>query len=95
MPVLLYRYFENMRLVFCGMKKHLRRGGHVALVVGHNHTTLGGVRIDIDTPGMLAQLADHTGYASIERMPLQAYQRYGMHQRNAVAKEEILFFKKR
>jgi SAM-dependent methyltransferase len=94
-PVLLYRYFENMRKVFCGMKGHLKRGAHVALVVGHNHTTLGGTRIDIDTPGMLAQLAEHTGYASIERMPLQAYQRYGMHQRNAVAKEEILLFKKR
>jgi site-specific DNA-methyltransferase (cytosine-N4-specific) len=95
MPVLLYRYFENMRRVFCGMKLHLKRGAHVALVVGHNHTTLGGTRIDIDTPGMLGQLAEHTGYASIERMPLQAYQRYGMHQRNAVAKEEILFFRKR
>jgi len=95
MPVLLYRYFENMRSVFCGMKGHLKRGARVALVVGHNHTTLGGTRIDIDTPGMLAELAEHTGYASIERMPLQAYQRYGMHQRNAVAKEEILFFKKR
>src|SRR5205823_2452497 len=67
MPPLLYRYFANMFRVFLGMKKNLRRGARGAFVIGHNHTTLGGTRIDIDTPALLGSLAEHAGYGSIER----------------------------
>ncbi len=64
-----------------------------ALVVGHNHTILGGNRYDIDTPKHLASLAKNVGWILTETIPLQTYRRFGFHVTNAVAAETLLILR--
>lgn len=89
-PGLLYRYFSFMRESFRSVFNELKPGAPYALVVGHNHTTLGGQRIDIDTPSHLAALAESVGWNLVDIIPLQTYQRYGYHAENAVAAESLI-----
>lgn len=94
LPQLLYRYFYDMRRMFAKVQQSLKPGAHFALIVGHNHTTIGGVRTDIDTPAMLGPVGASEGLKLAESMPLEAYQRYGLHMNNAVQKESLLIFQK-
>lgn len=89
-PVLLYRYFASMMRSFRAIRGNMRSGAPFALIVGHNHTVLGGVRYDIDTPAHLASLASHCGWTVEETIPLQTYRRYGYHMNNAVSAESLL-----
>lgn len=89
-PGLLYRYFAGMAASFRGTRSVMRDGAPYALVVGGNHTVLGGRRFDIDTPAHLAALAETNGWRTREILPLQTYQRYGYHMSNAVAKEAMV-----
>lgn len=89
-PSLLYRYLAGMRDSFLAIRSLLREGAPFFLIIGHNHTTLGGQRIDIDTPLLLALLGESTGFTVADRQVLQTYQRYGLHQKNAIGREELL-----
>lgn len=89
-PVLLYRYFEAMQRSFRAVRGLMRRRAPFALIVGHNHTVLGGVRYDIDTPSHLASLATAAGWTVEELIPLQTYHRYGYHMSNAVEAETLV-----
>jgi site-specific DNA-methyltransferase (cytosine-N4-specific) len=92
-PSLLYRYFASMKQSFVGVKKAMKKGAPFALVVGHNHTTLGGKRFDIDTPKHLADLAVSAGWIVEEMLPLQTYQRFGYHAANAVEAETLVLLR--
>jgi len=89
-PTLLYRYFAAMQASFKSIISQIKVGGKYYLVVGHNHTVLGGQRFDIDTPTHLASLARNTGWIVDEMIPLQTYQRWGYHSANAVAAETLV-----
>jgi site-specific DNA-methyltransferase (cytosine-N4-specific) len=89
-PMLLYRYFDLMGQTFKSVRKCFKSHGRFALIVGHNHTQLGGQRFDIDTPEHLASLAKHKGWEIEEVTPLQPYQRYGLHAANAVRAETLV-----
>ena len=89
-PVLLYRYFASMRNSLRAVRGVMRPDAPFALVVGHNHTVLGGARYDIDTPSHLVALAAQTGWRVDELMPLQTYRRYGYHVSNAVRVETLV-----
>lgn len=94
-PILLYRYFKSMADSMSGTFNVVRPNGKYALIVGHNHTTLGGNRFDIDTPAHLAEIASSVGWQVLEVMPLQAYQRYdGYHIGNAVSSESLIILEK-
>lgn len=93
-PLLLYRYMVGMRAMFRSVAAILKQKAPFALIVGHNHTVLGGRRIDINTPAILAELASTAGYDLQERMELQTYQRYGLHQKNAIGKEELIILRR-
>ena len=93
-PSLLYRYFAAMKANFRSVKGLMKAGAPYALIVGHNHTTIGGVRFDIDTPSHLANLAVSVGWHIDELMPLQTYRRYGYHVSNAVAAETLMILRK-
>ncbi len=71
----------------------MRPGAPFALIVGHNHTVLGGVRHEIDTPTHLAGLAADAGWTVEELLPLQTYRRYGYHVSNAVRRETLVIFR--
>ncbi len=92
-PALLYRYLVSMRSCFRAIRDVMRPGAPFALIVGHNHTTLGGVRYDIDTPAHLAAIAVDTGWSLEERLPLQTYRRYGYHVSNAVRNETLVILR--
>lgn len=89
-PLLLYRYFAGMAQVFSAVHPLMLKGGPFALIVGGNHTILGGVRFDINTPQHLAEIASSCGWTHAETVPLQTYQRYGYHMDNAVTAEAMV-----
>lgn len=89
-PLLLYRYFAGMAAVFRTLRPSMKDGAPFALIVGTNHTVLGGNRFDIDTPQHLAELAEANGWSHQESVPLQTYQRYGYHTGNAVTGEAMV-----
>lgn len=89
-PLLLYRYFVGMAEVFKSMQLCVKNGAPFALVVGSNHTVLGKVRFDINTPQHLAEIAQSCGWVHEETVPLQTYQRYGYHMSNAVSSEGLV-----
>lgn len=89
-PLLLYRYFDQMAQTFRAVSTRLKPDAPFALIVGHNHTVLDGRRFDIDTPKHLASLAESAGWSVSEITALQAYQRYGLHASNAVKAETLL-----
>lgn len=89
-PPLLCRYFVAMSYSFRAISSVMKPEGRFALIVGHNHTVLGGVRYDIDTPSHLASIAENAGWKVDELLPLQTYQRYGYHMSNAVEAETLV-----
>jgi SAM-dependent methyltransferase len=92
-PALLYRYFAAMRDSFTAIRRVLKPEAPFALIVGHNHTVLSGVRFDINTPMHLANLAGAVGWTVTELIDLQTYHRYGYHMSNAVAAETLVLLK--
>lgn len=89
-PSLLYRYLVDMRETFRSVATLLKPGASFFLIVGHNHTVLSGSRVDLDTPSLLSGLAPDSGLQVAERKPLDTYQRFGLHQKNAIVTEELL-----
>ena len=53
-PVLLYRYFVDMKKMFHNTYNLMKTGGKYGLIVGNNKTTIGGSRRVIDTPYLLS-----------------------------------------
>ena len=92
-PLLLYRYFVGMSQVFSSLHPLMKSGAPFALIVGGNHTTLGGKRFDINTPQHLADIASSCRWAHVETIPLQTYQRYGYHMDNAVSAEAMVILR--
>jgi len=92
-PTLLYRYLESMRDSFRAIRQAMKPGAPFALIVGHNHTVLGGLRHDIDTPAHLTSLAHDTGWTVEELVSLQTYRRYGYHVGNAVRAETLVILR--
>ncbi|MDG5816161.1 DNA methyltransferase [Chitinispirillales bacterium ANBcel5] len=89
-PVNLYRYFAQMQKMFKNVSRMLKSKAKYSLVVGHNHTTIGGNRFDINTPDLLRILAEANNWKLNEQIPLQTYKRYGLNQKNAVSKEDLI-----
>jgi len=94
LPPLLYRYFTDMGIAFKEVHRLLKKDKYFCLIVGHNHTMIGGARTDIDTPRLLSYLGKQIGFEIHEIMELEAYQRYGLNSSNAVQKESLIVFKK-
>lgn len=92
-PLLLYRYFSDMAQVFRTVRAVIKKNAPFALIVGSNHTTLGGKRFDIDTPRHLAELAHSNGWAPAEAIELETYQRFGYHMSNAVRRESLVILR--
>ena len=83
-----------MRDALRSVRDVLQPSAPFALIVGRNHTVLGGERCEIDTPAHLANMAAEVGWRVEEQMPLQTYQRYGYHMNNAIAHETLLLLRK-
>ena len=88
-PKLLYKYLTDMKLMFREARSVCAPGTPFAMVIGTNSTTLGGIKHVIDTPSLLVSVALSEGWVVSERVHLDTYQRYGIHAKNAVSKEEL------
>ncbi|MFY9314029.1 MAG: DNA methyltransferase [Burkholderiales bacterium] len=94
-PGLLYRYFVDMKRSFGAIRKCMRKDAPYALIVGGNHTVLGGRRFDIGTASHLISLARSEGWVHQETIALQTYQRYGYHMGNAISSESLVILRAR
>ena len=93
-PAVVYRYFAGMTRVMAEAKRYLDKGGWLALIVGPNQTSLGGVKFLIDTPALLAATGNHVGLELREIHHLNAYSRYDVHSRNSIREEQLLIMKR-
>lgn len=89
-PALLYRYFAGMAGAMSTWLEVLAPGESAVMIVGHNHTTAGGQRIDIPTPELLGEIAESRGFELRETIGLQTWPRYGLHSANAVPGEDAI-----
>lgn len=92
-PTLTYKYFSEMKEMFVNIKKMMKKGALYGLVVGHNKTTLGGKEYNIDTPKLLAVLAQSCGWGIEELFLLQTYKRYGLNSKNAINRETLIILR--
>ena len=90
LAALLAKYFLDMRLVLCAMAKLLRSGGAAYVVVGNNHTTAGGVRVDINTAALLADLSEMVGFDQGNHRSMEMLVSRDIFRKNALASEVIL-----
>jgi SAM-dependent methyltransferase len=89
-PALVYRYFRNMAAFFVNVKSVMKSGAKLALVVGKNRTTLGGHEYEIDTPRLLAEVAEGCGYSRVEEREMDTYPRYDIHRNNSIDTETLV-----
>lgn len=92
-PALLYRYFAYMGQTFAALRASMTEGEKVVMVVGVNRTGPPSTATTIDTPDLLGAVSERNGFHYEERLPLQAWSRYGMHAHNAVASEAAVIMK--
>lgn len=81
--------------MFEQVSRLLRTGAPFALVVGRNKTQLGTRTFTIDTPRLLASLAEEKGFFIEEVLELDTYQRFDVHRANSIRSEALLVLKKR
>lgn len=91
-PFLLYKYFAEMSQMFNSVHRMLKDGAKYCLVVGYNKTNIGGEQ-KIDTPQLLAEEAKLQGFKLEEIVPLETYQRYGLHAKQAITGEALIILK--
>ena len=89
-PVLLYRYLTEMKSMFLNVSSMLKNGAPYALIIGHNKTTLGGKKFLLNTPELLAELAESCGWIIEAIIPLETYKRYGINSKNAIGEESMV-----
>lgn len=93
-PALLVRYFRDMRDVFATAHAKVRSNGRFAMVAGPNRTTLSGHTLVIDTPQLLATVAESVGWKVEESLALDAYQRFDLHRQNSITTERLVVLRR-
>lgn len=88
-PALLIQYFSDMKAVLSANYNLLTSNGRGFWLVGPNRTQLDRKWLQIDTPRWLADIAESVGF-SAATSGLDAYQRFGLHQRNGIREECLL-----
>ena len=91
---LLAKYFLDMREVLMGIAQLLRPGACAFVVIGDNHTTAGGERVEIETANILRAIALMVGLEQGEDIPMEMLAARGIFSHNAVASEVILSFRR-
>jgi Putative RNA methylase family UPF0020 len=89
-PGLLYKYFSAMHRSFAVWSGLQRPGERAVLVVGRNRTGPPENRQIIDTPQLLAAVAEVAGYRLVVRRPFETWPRYGLHADNGVRGEDAI-----
>jgi len=75
-------------------RSQLETGERAVLIVGRNHTTAGGERVDVPTPDLLGEIAESRGFTVCEIVKLETWPRYGLHAANGVPGEDALVLRR-
>lgn len=94
LPSLLAKYFFDMRDVFTGITRILKIGATAYVVVGNNHTTAGGERVEIRTAELLSEIAETVGLKLTGHTPMEMLLSRDIFKKNAIPSETILAFKR-
>jgi hypothetical protein len=93
-PALAYKYLAEMGSMFEAVRSLIRPKGRYALVVGRNSTSLRGEEVLIDTPALLASVAESRGWDVEETMAFDTYHRYDIHAQNSIREEVLLMLRR-
>jgi len=97
-PALLYRYFRDMQRVLEQLAAVTAPGAPVIVVVGNNSVSgPGGSVVEIPTSDLLSQLGEQAGLKPERRLEKRLTSfgaKETVHQRNAMKRETILFFRR-
>jgi site-specific DNA-methyltransferase (cytosine-N4-specific) len=91
---LLATYFFDMKVVFEATLRLLRPGALAHFVVGTNHTTAGGEKVEINTPALLADVAEAVGFEVGNVLPMEMLPSRDIFRANSVAGESIITLRK-
>lgn len=94
LSALLFKYFSDMKCVLRSMHDTLKPNGTAFIVVGNNHTTAGGERVEIETAQLLAALADQAGFLVEPSLSMDMLASRDIFRKNAMATEEVLYLRK-
>ena len=83
-----------MREVLMGLHAVVRKGAHVFVVIGTNHTIAGGKHIDIPTADLLSQIAASIGFDVLDETPMEMLVSRDLFRKNAIGSEKIVHFQK-
>jgi DNA modification methylase len=95
LPALLSKYFFDMHDVLAGVRAVLKPGGHAFIVVGNNHTIAGGQRVDIQTAGLLSDIAAALCLDVCDSVSMEMLVSRDIFKKNALGSEDILHFRRR
>lgn len=87
---LLATYFFDMKAVFEATLAILKPHAAAYFVVGTNHTTAGGERVEIDTPTLLADVAASTGFQVERVLPMEMLPSRDIFRANSGTGESII-----
>ena len=94
MAVLLYRYFNNMEMVFQNLNNVVKKNGSIFIVIGDSYTIAGHKKTDIKTTQVLEEIGVNAGWNLVERIPITVTTENLKHIKNAITKNTVLWFKK-
>jgi site-specific DNA-methyltransferase (cytosine-N4-specific) len=93
-PSLVFKYFVDMAAVMHQVYELLQPQGVFAMIIGSNRTKLGGKTFLIDTPRLLAKIAEVKGFSVQEVIPLNTYQRFDIHRANSIRSESMILLRR-
>lgn len=94
MAALLYRYFADMAAVMRNLDDALAPGASAFFVIGDNRTEAGGQVVRISNAQVFREVADSLGWTTERTVPITVTKEDFAHNRNAITRNDILWFKR-
>lgn len=95
MSALLYRYFNDMALVFANLDKVLASRASAFFVIGDNKTEAGGEIVEIESGRVLREMGQALRWELVETIPITVTTEDRLHAKNAITQNDIIWFRKR
>ena len=93
-PYFFVKYAYLMTSVLKQLFEVEKKGAKNLWVLGPNKVKLSNNWYYINTPEIVGSLAEAVGFSHIKLGTVQAYQRYNIHSKNSIDKEDVLIFEK-
>jgi len=93
MAALLYRYFNDMSVVFENLKNITKKHGEIFVVIGDNYTIAGNTKIIIPTTKIFKEMGTELGWSIEQIIPISVTTEGLRHIKNSIRKNYVLHFK--